>query len=62
VVTYARKVHKMGFEPGSIVPDSGIYKCDAADTHESTNVKGNRFPPMPHSCKGSSWVLKVKTK
>jgi hypothetical protein len=51
-----------GYEPGSIVPDSGIYKCDAADNHESTNVKGNRFPPMPHACEGSKWVLKTKTK
>lgn len=52
------------FSPGSIVPASGIYRCDnSSDDHpwESTDVKGNRFPPLPHGCGGSKWVLKIRT-
>lgn len=49
------------FHPGQIVPVSGIYGCgEDADGHryESTDVKGNRFPPtMPAGCTGEGWVL-----
>jgi hypothetical protein len=49
------------FHPGQVVPVSGIYRCDDAgdDGHafESTDVKGHRFPPMPHGCRGAGWVL-----
>lgn len=48
------------YQPGQIVPVSGIYGCgEDADGHryESTDVKGNRFPPMPAGCRGGGWVL-----
>ena len=47
------------FHPGQIVPASGIYRCDDAcdHTYESTDVKGHRFPPLPHGCGGTGWVL-----
>jgi hypothetical protein len=53
------------FHPGQVVPVSGIYRCDNAgaeagdEAHvfESTDVKGHRFPPVPHGCAGSGWVL-----
>jgi hypothetical protein len=48
------------YHPGQIVPVSGIYGCgEDADGHryESTDVKGNRFPPMPAGCRGGGWVL-----
>ncbi len=48
------------FHPGQIVPVSGIYGCtDESHGHrfESTDVKGNRFPPMPADCSSEGWVL-----
>ena len=48
------------FHPGQIVPTSGIYRCDVVDhdhSYESTDVRGHRFPPLPHGCAGSGWVL-----
>jgi hypothetical protein len=48
------------FHPGQIVPTSGIYRCDdesCRHTSESTDVKGHRFPPLPHRCRSSGWVL-----
>ena len=48
------------FHPGQIVPVSGMYGCgEDADGHryESTDVKGNRFPPMPAGCKDEGWLL-----
>jgi hypothetical protein len=48
------------FHPGQVVETSGIYRCDVADhdhSYESTDVKGHRFPPLPHGCHGSGWVL-----
>ncbi|SDX91253.1 hypothetical protein SAMN05661080_01689 [Modestobacter sp. DSM 44400] len=52
------------FHPGQIVETSGIYRCDVAeDDHsfESTDVKGHRFPPLPHGCQGGGWVLQQAT-
>ena len=47
--------------PGQVVPVSGIYRCDAAEddahAYESTDVRGHRFPPLPHGCPGRGWVL-----
>ena len=47
------------FHPGQVVPRSGIYRCSGEDEHvfESTDVKGHRFPPLPHGCAGEGWVL-----
>jgi hypothetical protein len=48
------------FQPGQIVPTSGIYRCTGQeDDHvfESTDVRGHRFPPMPAECRGEGWVL-----
>ena len=48
------------FHPGQVVETSGIYRCDVPDhghSYESTDVKGHRFPPLPHGCTGSGWVL-----
>jgi hypothetical protein len=51
------------FHPGQIVPASGIYRCDTqcGHTFESTDVKGHRFPPLPHDCPGEGWVLERAT-
>lgn len=42
----------MSYKPGSIVPESGVYKVTHdpkhAENHEVTCVKGEHFPP----CKG----------
>lgn len=49
------------FKPGDIVPDSGFYGCDSNCSHEySTDVRGHPFPPLPHNCRGSHWVLRAK--
>ena len=49
------------YHPGQIFPVSGIYRCDKGDDpahrYESTDVKGHRFPPVPHGCAGAGWVL-----
>ena len=48
------------FHPGQVVQVSGIYRCDDGDgdhSYESTDVKGHRFPPLPHGCAGTGWVL-----
>ncbi|MEU6577354.1 hypothetical protein [Streptomyces sp. NPDC046805] len=50
------------YHPGEIVPASGIYECDCGEEHDySTDVKGHRFPPMQHDCRGSGWTLKTAT-
>lgn len=42
----------MAYEPGDIVPESGIYRVTHdlrhAEPHEVTCIEGRRFPP----CKG----------
>jgi hypothetical protein len=49
------------FEPGEVVPVSGLYSCDTSCSHEwSTDVAGHRFPPMKAGCHGSYWVLRRK--
>ncbi|WP_138733042.1 hypothetical protein [Modestobacter excelsi] len=47
------------YHPGQVVPASGIYRCDdgCGSTYESTDVRGHRFPPLPHGCSGTGWVL-----
>jgi hypothetical protein len=51
------------FRPGEFVPSSGIYQCESGcgHRHESTDVKGHRFPPLPADCKGGRWVLEHAT-
>jgi len=49
------------FVPGRVVPDSGLYECDAVCDHQwSTDVKGRRIPPLPVGCGGKHWVLRRK--
>jgi hypothetical protein len=52
----AEKVH----HPGEIVPFPGVYECDCGQGHGySTDVKGDRFPPLPQECSGSGWRLEA---
>ena len=41
--------HSAAFRPGEFVPTSGIYQCESGcgHRHESTDVKGHRFPAAP---------------
>ncbi len=44
------------FEPGEIVPTSGIYRCTGCSSRTySTDVHGHRFPPS--HCTGGKWKL-----
>jgi hypothetical protein len=50
------------FRPGTTVPDSGLYRCDASCNHQwSTDAKGHFFPALPAYCAGSHWILAWKT-
>ncbi|GAA4509608.1 hypothetical protein GCM10023191_071000 [Actinoallomurus oryzae] len=50
------------FQPGQVVPVSGIYECDSDCGHQwSTDVKGHRFPPLQDGCSGHGWKLVSKT-
>ncbi|MEU6812932.1 hypothetical protein ABZ920_28920 [Streptomyces sp. NPDC046831] len=52
----SEKAHR----PGQVVPVSGIYECDCGEHHRySTDIKGHRFPPLPHDCTGSGWILRA---
>ncbi|MFK4068192.1 hypothetical protein [Streptomyces sp. NPDC029674] len=48
------------FQPGEIVPESGIYECRCGQHHRySTDVRGHRFPPPQRDCTGTGWKLKA---
>jgi len=49
------------FNPGEVVPESGIYICTHCGSRQSfsTDVKGHRFPPGHHP--GAKWRLVERT-
>ncbi|MEV8410172.1 hypothetical protein AB0R12_31620 [Streptomyces niveus] len=48
------------FEPGEVVPQSGLYVCDCGGQHLhwGTDVRGHRFPALPSGCTGHAWGLR----
>ncbi|GAA2635971.1 hypothetical protein SMC26_34410 [Actinomadura fulvescens] len=43
--------------PGQKAEQSGTYECDSGCGHRwSTDVKGQRLPPLPDDCKGDNWI------
>ncbi|MCL4693347.1 MAG: YjzC family protein [Candidatus Hydrogenedentes bacterium] len=46
----------MGYRPGNIVPQSGIYRCNKCG-NEVTCVKGEPFPPCANGCSGNEYYL-----
>jgi hypothetical protein len=49
------------FNPGDVVPESGIYSCTGCNgtMSFSTDVHGHRFPPS--HCHGGKWRLVERT-
>jgi hypothetical protein len=47
------------YNPGDIVPESGIFKCLHC-THEIVSTEGNKFPPQTHPAHPSGWPIQWK--
>lgn len=48
------------FEPGEVVPESGLYVCDCGGQHLhwGTDMRGHRFPALPSGCTDHAWALR----